>query len=145
MLNNVPRSPSDAAPTPPAVDVRRPGFTDDQAERIEFIWYIDFEGREHEVRRVLSDASTFGVLLEMLRKDTEHFPSAMRQMKTNKWSVSYRLANGEGKASLIFLNRRPEVSFNALLRHISQRDAWKTDVDLIVEVEIKASLAGIID
>ena len=145
MLNNVPRSPPDAAPTPPAVDVRRSGFTDDQAERIEFIWYIDFEGREHEVRRVLSDASTFSVLLEKLRKDTEHIPSAMRQMKTNTWSVSYQLANGEGKASLIFLNRRPEVSFNALLRHISQRDAWKTDVDLIVEVEIKASLAGIID
>lgn len=145
MLNNVPRSPPDAAPTPPAVDVRRSEFTDDQAERIHFIWYIDFKGVAHEVRRVLSDASTFDVLLEKLRQDAEHVPSAMRQMKTNAWSFSYLPANGKRKAFWIPLNSRPEVIFKALLRHISQSDAWKTDEDLIVEVEIEASLAGIID
>lgn len=114
---------------------------DEQAQRIHFVWKIEFEGMEHEVRRTLSSTSTFLGLLESFREEAEVIPSASRQMRESVWTVRYRLADGTGKAVLIKpSSQHCELSFDGLLRSLIENDAWKDGSEDIVEIELKAVL-----
>jgi hypothetical protein len=140
--NNVSKTSPIQTPTSPAVDVNRSQFTNEQAQHVHFVWKMEFEGMEYEARRNLSIASTFCSLLEEFRKETELVPSATRQMKASLWSVSYKLADGRGKAAFINMSSGPELNFNAVMRSLAEKNPWKTDTDIIVEIEIKALLLG---
>lgn len=140
--NNVSKTTPTQAPTLPAADVNRSQFTNEQAQRVHFVWKIEFEGMEYEARRNLSIASTFCGLLEAFRKETEFVPSATQQMNAGMWSVSYKLADGQGKAVFVNTSSGPELNFNTIIRSLAGKDAWKTDTDVIVEIEIKALRLG---
>lgn len=133
------REPSRRGPVSKMEKTTNSYFKEEQAQRIHFIWKIDFEGMEHEVRRTLSVTNTFLGLLESFREEAEAIPSTNWQMRANVWTVRYRPADGTCKAVLI----KPscphcELGFDGLLRSLAERDVWKEDPDAIVEIDLKA-------
>lgn len=141
-----PLSPSDnpqptpvQAPRPQQANLSDSRFTDEQAQRIQFTWRVDFEGMEHEIMRTLSAAGTFRDLLDALREEAELVPSASQQINTDFWSVKYVLADGTGKAVFIkTTNPQFELNFDGLLRSLAEKVDWKNSPDVIIQVELRA-------
>lgn len=116
-------------------------FTDQQTCCTHFVLKIDFENMEHEVRRTLSTIDTFQELLESFREEAEVVPSASRHLRTSVWSARYKLAEGSGNACFIRTSSPySELSFDGLLRSLIEKEAWKKDPRVIVDIELKAVL-----
>ncbi|KAJ8112045.1 hypothetical protein OPT61_g5498 [Boeremia exigua] len=69
------------APTPRTVNSSTPRFTNEQASRIHFVWKVEIQGMDFEVRRSLTTTSTFDGLLESFQDEAKLIPSASLQMK----------------------------------------------------------------
>lgn len=144
----IPESRNNFAEQPPLTTFAHPvkkttnrQFTDQQACCTHFVWKIDFENMEHEVRRTLSTIDTFQELLESFREEAEVVPSASRHMRASIWSAKYKLADGSGMACFIRTSSPySELSFDGLLRSLIEKEAWKKDPHVIVEIELKAVL-----
>lgn len=118
-------------------------FTVEQARQIHFVWKIEFEGVEYEVRRSLDNISSFCDLLDSFREEVEEIPSAGRQMKASIWTVRYRLPDGTGKAVLVKpSSRHSDLNFEGVLRHLAENEMWKKNPDLIIEVEVGAIVSS---
>ncbi|KAJ4349170.1 hypothetical protein N0V95_004812 [Ascochyta clinopodiicola] len=129
---------------PEVVGVNNSHFTPDQARRIQFVWKIDYEGMEHDAMRTLDEASTFRGLLETFREEAQSIPSATRQIKSDLWSLKYKMTDGTGNAVLINLKRPQfELHFVHLLRGLAEKKGWQEDQDVTVEIELKATMPGV--
>lgn len=81
--NNIAEQPLLTAVAPHLKKTTNLQFTDQQACCNHFVWKIDFENMEHEVRRTLSIIDTFQGLLESFREEAEVVPSASRYMRAS--------------------------------------------------------------
>ena len=139
--NNIAEQPPLTTCAHPVQKTANRQFTDQQARCTHFVWRIDFENMEHEVRRTLKTVDTFQELLESFREEAEVVPSASRYMRAGIWSAKYKLADGSGKACFIRTSSPySELSFDGLLRSLIEKEAWKKDPHVIVEIELKAVL-----
>lgn len=131
------------APRPPVVFMNHLQFTDEQVQRIFFVWKIEFEGEDAEVRRSLSAYGTFRKLLESFREDANIIPSAAQQIQAKLWLMRYELAGGKGKT--VFVKPASpdfEHSFDSILRHLAENEEWKKNKSMVIEIEVRAITSG---
>jgi hypothetical protein len=150
LQQQTPVSPSSApnpspiqTPHAPVVHMNNLQFTDEQARRISFVWKVDYEGDEVENKRYLSAYCTFRSLLNSFREDATQFPSAAQQIEAKLWLVKYKLADGKGKAVLIKPSSPDfEHSFDSVLRSLAEKEEWKMDKSVNIEIEVRAMTAS---
>lgn len=150
MQQQTPMSPSTAHPeapvqtnTPSTNDFSTFHFTDSQAKRIQFVWKVDFEGLELEVKRCLNTTRTFHGLLDSLREEAKVVPSACRQMKATIWIAKSKLPDGTSKAVVVNTSSPDsELNFEGLLRHLVEKQACEKDSNNVVEVELKVLMSS---
>ncbi|KAL1799807.1 hypothetical protein ACET3X_000149 [Alternaria dauci] len=111
-------------------------LTDEQAERICFIWTVIDDDIEYEFVHALSECKSFRGLLDLLEEDAEAIPSAASIIsKTNVWRMTYRLGQS---AKAVVLRKGTEAAFDRLQTMLAQSSIWQDHPNAKIDIELKS-------
>ncbi|KAI4930787.1 uncharacterized protein J4E92_004619 [Alternaria infectoria] len=112
-------------------------LTDEQAERVYFIWSVDDEGMEMDFIHTLRECKSFGGLLSLLEEESEDLPSAASILeKTKTWKLTYDLGDGISKA--IVARKGTETAFDRLQTTLAQASIWADNPQAKVDIVLKS-------
>lgn len=112
-------------------------LTDEQAERVYFIWSVDDEGMEMEFYHTLRECKSFGGLLGLLEEESEDLPSVASILeKTKTWKLTYDLGDGISKA--IVARKGTETAFDRLQTTLAQASIWADNPQAKVDIVLKS-------
>jgi len=112
-------------------------LTDEQAERVYFIWSVDDEGMEMEFYHTLRECKSFGGLLGLLEEESEDLPSVASILeKTKTWKLTYDLGDGVNKA--IVARKGTETAFDRLQTTLAQASIWADNPQAKIDIELKS-------
>jgi len=112
-------------------------LTDEQAERVYFIWSVDDEGMEMEFYHTLLECKSFGGLLGLLEEESEDLPSVASILeKTKTWKLTYDLGDGISKA--IVARKGTETAFDRLQTTLAQASIWADNPQAKVDIVLKS-------
>jgi hypothetical protein len=113
-------------------------LTDEQAQRVCFIWPVtDEDGTEIEFVHTLAECKSFGGLLNLLEEDAEAIPSATGILeRTRMWRLTYQLADCANKA--IVARKGTEAAFDRLQTTLAQASIWTNNRHAQINIELKS-------
>jgi hypothetical protein len=112
-------------------------LTDEQAERVCFIWPVVDDDIEYELVHTLGECKSFAGLLGLLEEESEAIPSAASTLaRTNMWRLTYRLGDGPNKA--VVARKGTEVAFDRLQRTLAQASIWEDNPLAQINIELKS-------
>ncbi|KAG9192846.1 hypothetical protein G6011_11580 [Alternaria panax] len=110
-------------------------LTDEQAERIYFIWPVIDDDIEYEFVYTLGECESFRGLLDLLEEDAEAIPSAASMMsKTIVWRATYRIGDSAKKANV--LRKGTEAAFDRLQTTLAQASIWQDNPNAKINIEL---------
>lgn len=112
-------------------------LTDEQADRVYFIWSVDDEGMEIEFIHTLRECKSFGGLFGLLEEESEDLPSVASILeKTKTWKLTYRLGDGINKA--IVARKGTETAFDRLQTTLAQASIWADNPQAKIDIELRS-------